>query len=575
VGDEDGVALNAARLVGPLCGAALAVTRVLPIADPDYHWHLATGRFIAQHHTIPRVDAFSHTAAGRALKFVDWLADLVMYALHRAGGDALVTIAFAVVGGLAVALATERARRLVPSASPVALLAVALAVATVIGFRVTPRPQTFTFALAAALFLVLDRVAERPRSWVFAPLLIAFWQNTHSSALLGVAIVFAYAVSARTSRPLWLAALTSLAALFVAVRPIDRLAAGFDHLGDPRVSALFPEWGHPFVTGVFGAWVVAAIALLLLSLPSFRRFPGPALAVAGLAIVSFVGARFLPLLAIAAAPLALATISERSRLLEGALAIAAGVAASFHVHRPGVGLARGAFPERAAAFAKEHGLRGKLFNDFHFGGYLIWTGYYPVFVDGRSMALYGIEFVRDAVTATDGALDVLLDKYDVSIAIVPPDRRMGELQRKPGWALLSFDDVAAVLVRERDFPEAASLAYRVVHPGSWFELSALRADAARAELEALRAVSEAPDSSIAAVLAVSSALANHDLSRADALLADAERRFPGTHRVMRARLLRCIEGGDAKCACEEARAIEHAYPNNSYTAKTITALRCP
>lgn len=567
--------MNVARLVGPAVGAALAVSRVLPIADPDYHWHLATGRFVAQHGAVPSADPFSHTAAGMKWKFVDWLADVGMYGLHRIGGDALVTVVFALLGGLAVALATERARRLVPRASPLALLGIAIAVATVVGFRVTPRPQTLTFALAAALLLVLDRVDESPRTWIAAPILIALWQNIHSSAILGVAIVCAYALGARRSRPLWAASLASVVALFVAVRPLDRLAAGFDHLGDSRVSALFPEWGHPFVTGVFGAWVVAALSLLALSLPSLRRFPGAAVATIGLAAVGLFGARFLPLLAIAAAPLALATVAERGRLLEGALAIAAAVAASFHVQTPGVGLAPGAFPERAAAFAKQHDVRGKLFNDFHFGGYLIWTGDSPVFVDGRSMALYGVEFVREAATATDTALDALIDRYDVTVAIVPPDRRMGALQRKPGWALLFFDDVAAVLVRERDFPQAASLSYRVVRPGAWFELAPLRANIERAELECARALAEAPQSSIAAAVAISVALAKGDVKRADALITDAERRFPGTQRVMRARLLRCIEARDKSCACDAARAIERAYPNNTYTAKTITELGCP
>jgi len=559
-----------ARAIGPVVGLLLAIARTLPIADPDYHWHLATGRFIAQRRSIPRVDPFSHTALGAPWKFVDWLADLFMYGLHRLGGDAAVTIAFAVAGGAAVALATERARRLVPRASPLALLAIAIAVATVVGFRVTPRPQTLTFVAAAALLLFLDRGAL-----VAVPIVIAVWQNLHSSALLGVAIVFAYAVAARR-RAMWLTFGASIGALFFAVRPLDRLAAGFDHVGDRRVAELFPEWGHPFAAGVFGAWVVVALVLLALAAPSYRKFLGPALAALGLALVALVGARFLPLFAIAAAPLALETIAGRSVILEGALAIAAAIAAALHVQRPGVGLARGAFPERAASFVATHGVQGKLFNDYHFGGYLIWTlgDRAPVFVDGRSMALYGVDFVQSAATATDTALEALVAKYDVALAIVPPDRRMGTLQRRPGWSLLYFDDVASVLVRDLDHPSA----YRAVTPGTWFELAPLRSDPARlarAEVEVARARAEAPDSSIALVLAVAVALAARDFPRADALLVEADAKFRGAQRVMRARLLRHLELGDRGAACETARAIAAAYPSNSYTTATITALRCP
>ena len=589
---EDGLGrVRIARAIPALVGAALALARVLPIADPDYHWHLATGRWIAEHRAVPRVDPFSHTFAGAPWKFVDWLADLAMYGLHRLGGDAAVTLAFALLGGLAVSLAAEASRRAAPNARAPEVFAIAVLIGAVVAFRTTPRPQTATFAVLAALVLLLERARETPRWLLATPVLIALWQNVHSSALLGVLVLFAHAVGRslerRPARPWWLASFASAAALLVAVRPLDRLAAGFDHLGDRRVAELFPEWGQPFVPGVFGGWVVAALLLMALALVGFfgdrsERLE-TLLSAAGLSIVGLVSARFLPLSAIGLGPLALAGLASLRRRRGGSVVVAfAGVAAvaalASHMSRPGLGLARGAFPERAAAFAKEHALAGKVFNDFHFGGYLIWTlgERAPVFVDGRSMALYGVEFVREAVSATDSALERMLDERDVSIAIVPPDRRLGAIQRKPGWSLLFFDDTAAVLVRDRDHD--TSLAYRAVMPGAWFDLSQWANDPAklaRAQAEAGRARAEAPDSSLAAVLSISVALVAGDRALADAILADAERRFPGSHRVARAGLIRCLATNDRDCACARARVIAREFPGNSYTAKTLTALQCP
>ena len=51
--------------------------------DPDAFWHLHTGRVVAATRSVPSVDSFSHPAAGRRWDFVDWLADLILYASHR------------------------------------------------------------------------------------------------------------------------------------------------------------------------------------------------------------------------------------------------------------------------------------------------------------------------------------------------------------------------------------------------------------------------------------------------------------------------------------------------------------
>lgn len=573
------------RGVIAIAAVVLAITRVLPISDPDYHWHLATGRWIVAHRAVPAVDPFSHTAFGQPWKFVDWLADVGMFFLHRMGGDAAVQIAFAAIGGLAVFLAGTRAARLVPRASTLTTFAATLAAAVVIAFRTTPRPQTASFTFLAALLFLLERARDDRRALYFVPPTLALWQNVHSSALLGTLAVFAHAIEALRDRReirAWLVtASASVAALFCAVRPIDRLAAGFDHLGDPRVAELIPEWGTPFRQGVFGAWVVAAIALVVLAAISVRRITfGPLATAIGLSLVGFASARMLPFAAIASLPLALETLArleERARWSSIPATVLAATAFGAQVSRPGTGLLPGSFPERAVAFVQEHHLEGKLFNDFHFGGYLIWTlgERAPVFVDGRSMALYGIEFVRESVLATDARLMGLLNRFEPTLVIVPPDRRMGQLQHKLGWSLVYFDDTAAVIVRNTEAPQP--LAYRAISPGSWFEIGRLREPSrlALAREESDRALREAPDSSIALVTAIGVALAGHDLARADALLAEADRRFPHTQRVSRAHLLRCIEAEDRNCACTVARKIMAEYPTNTYATPVIQALACP
>lgn len=580
------------RAVIALVALAVFVLRVLPISDPDYHWHLATGRYVVQHHVIPSVDPFSHTAFGRQWMFIDWIADVLMYGVARVAGDVGNQLLFAALGALGVALAAERARLRVPRASPAMLGALTLGVAAVLAFRITPRPQTALFPLLGALYLALDAARTSPRARWIPPLIIVVWQNFHSSALLGVIVVAAYALEAvrkRRDARAWIAiTVASCAGLLVAVRPFARLAAGFAHLGDRRVADLFPEWGTPFRQGVMGAWVMVALILVLLSLIAAAARAGSVgdwVSLAALLVLGLSSARFLPLAAIAAAPLALeglVVMGERAR--SGPVAFVAAALAALglgeHARRPGLGLAPDAYPVAAVDFLRRHELRGNLFNDFHFGGYLIWTvsDQSRVFVDGRSMALYDIDFVRRAALSLDNELEVLLDRFPTSIVIIPPDRRMGAVQHMPGWALVYFDDAAAILLREADFPAASALAYRALSPGRWFEIEALSADPARlarAELEVVRARAEAPGSSQVAVLAVAIALAAHDQPRAEAALLDAERRFPGVQRVVRARLITCMGRGDVACACATARRIIREFPNNTYAASALTVMSCP
>ena len=68
------------------------------IGDFDFRWQIATGRYLAQHHQIPRTDVFTYTATGG-----EWLyppfSGLILYWLYLLGGYAALSwlLALAVV----------------------------------------------------------------------------------------------------------------------------------------------------------------------------------------------------------------------------------------------------------------------------------------------------------------------------------------------------------------------------------------------------------------------------------------------------------------------------------------------
>ena len=73
-----------------LFGSVLALRR---ISEFDFWWHLASGRWIAEHFAVPSTDVFSYTASEHAWVNVQWLFDLVLYGLHGAGGPYLIVLA--------------------------------------------------------------------------------------------------------------------------------------------------------------------------------------------------------------------------------------------------------------------------------------------------------------------------------------------------------------------------------------------------------------------------------------------------------------------------------------------------
>jgi hypothetical protein len=581
-----------------LGGLGTALYRLTPVFDPDAFWHLHTGRYVLATRSVPSVDAFSHTAAGRRWDFVDWLADVILYGAHRLGGLPGLVVLTALLGGLGVAITVHRMLRRAPPPVVLALTPLVMGVGV---FRVTPRPQTFTFALFSATLLLLDRPDG---AWLVPPLLV-LWQNLHSSAPLGLLALVAHAVgralaARRDATPLDLRntlgpVLLGALALLVAVHPIDRLRAGFGHMVDPALMALITEWQPmyrmPLATPVNVA-LEALVALALVAVahaPTRRRLdPTAALVALGTTVLAVRAMRFVPLAAIALAPVAalglaaLAGWRPRARVAALALAAALGAVTVAAQRKPfGFGLLAGMFPEGAARWVDARQPRGRLLNDFNDGGYLMFTlgARHPVFSDGRSWALYDPAFLRDALQPDLSRLDRLVARYDLGLAVVYSDARIGWFQSRPGWSLAYFDDRAFVAIRDDVNPHLAGAAYRVLRPMTWSDdLPRWGADAAlaaRAWDESTRAVTEAPSASLPWVLRAAAAAATGRGAEADAAALRALALRPDGLPAHRAVLLRCAAHGDRDCACRHAAWVLARAPRNTFSLGLAQRFGCP
>jgi hypothetical protein len=119
----------------------------------------------------------------------------------------------------------------------------------------------------------------------------------------------------------------------------------------------------------------------------------------------------------------------------------------WNAFRPAFGVAD-AFPAGAVDFLRRQGRRGTLWNEYVWGGFLIWH-LYPelrVSIDGR-MAVYGPERFGEQVTVVElgpGWQDVLA-RLAPDTAIVRSGSPLVMALRASGWVVRYEDRVATVL----------------------------------------------------------------------------------------------------------------------------------
>src|ERR1700733_14632227 len=65
--------------------------------DPDIFWHLMTGQWMVDHHQVVSHDLFTFTVAGAKWIDPEYLTEIIAYLFYKAGGLALVSIAFGAV----------------------------------------------------------------------------------------------------------------------------------------------------------------------------------------------------------------------------------------------------------------------------------------------------------------------------------------------------------------------------------------------------------------------------------------------------------------------------------------------
>lgn len=476
----------------PLLVALIAIVGVLLLAsphallnDPDTFWHLAAGRWILEHGTVPTGDPFSSSMPGSTWTIQSWLTEVVFASVFQMGGWRGLVVLGALCFGATLAFLT---RFLLVRLEPVhALLFVGFA-ASLLLTHLSARPHVLIWPLFAVWIGVQVDASEQKRSPPWWLLVVMFaWANLHGSFTLGLALsggLAVDAIAARQPKERWSAAthwgvFVLLAILVSMLTPNGWQGIWYtvQVMQQDFAQSVIVEWQSPNFHRPQGFEIWLALMLALgwsgkVKLPLMRI-----LLLLGLVHLALVSGRSISTLGLVspfllAAPLARHWYSTESLTPGGdveqldrwfralaapakpitlfvALLIATVLVATVLPSRS-ISPGRGTSPERALDAAKAAGVTGEVLNDYGFGGYLIYRDV-KVFIDGRS-DLYGDAFMKryfDAVLLKDSlVLPALLAESRIGWTLLTPGTpAIAMLDQMPGWRRVFADDMAVVHMR--------------------------------------------------------------------------------------------------------------------------------
>ncbi len=480
----------------------VAYMAMLPINNPDFGWHVALGRYIVEHGSVPRTEPFTHTAPGVPMVAHEWLAQVIYWLVIKAGG--ILTLRW-VHAGLVVAVLLMMYGILRRSGVPPALgLLGTFLYLAVAQNRFHVRPHLFDLAFLVGLYgyVFVWRPTLRWRHLAAIILLTVLWVNLHSGVVLFAAVVVLYtAVEFAQQKSGWRRPqpddlgqgdLRRLALLAVGVLLALVITPNTYHLF-PYVlkskainTGLSKEWES--ITQYWGSAImkpysVETFWLLLLAtgvtaIVGFRRHSLSTLAVVlFLAYLPISGHRFVAVYFAAIifvlgafsrwSSAAFGGVVPRGRTLARQLASVVGgvlVGALIYpvlnqdnkIHRYGDRLTAewnfqpAVFPIGAATFLDEVQLDGRLFAPNNWGGYVLMRTYfkYPIFIDGRWVTI-GEQVIRDSLTiaSRQPAAGTLLDKYKIEVLLVERDWMTPQFKKAGDWICVFENFNAGVYLR--------------------------------------------------------------------------------------------------------------------------------
>lgn len=440
-----------------------------PPNDPDMGWHIMNGKYLSEnHYQIAKKDIFSHSMPDFPLIMHEWVNDIAIFNIYNYFGFFGITLFYAFIITAAFVIAAWGVSAKTEYKIIAALLGI-IAGAYIIGTKA----QMFSLLGLASTVCIIFKFRKNPQTKLinWLPLIFLIWVNFHGGFAAGLFCLGLF-LGLEFLKKFWLyifekkkkvniianwlkgsslswkvleklSFIFSLSILATLINPygwrlyIEVVTTVFDSYA----KATIQEWLPFNATNPIAFQLETYLILLgLLLLMSFRKIDFTYLSISLVFLyLAFSSWRHVPVFIIISIPFWVAIVeqlagAELSKLINRKwflflffLALVVVGYQKIKIIPPSYSLERlsqeGNYPLGAVKYLKENPIEGNLFNEYNWGGFLIWQ--YPekkVYIDGR-MASWRVgdrrilEEFNKTMEHKDG-WENILNKYNVSRALV-------------------------------------------------------------------------------------------------------------------------------------------------------------
>lgn len=480
---------------------------IFKIGETDFWMHISIGRLIWSLKGLPGHELFPYTMTDRPFLYTSWLFGLVYYLTYQTFDVYGVILLKAVTVTAAFYILLKDSLK--PNGNYLVSIIVMSMVVIIARHRFVERPDTFLMVFLSFSLFSLNAFMYDNKKYIYAlPFVHLIWANSHSSIIL-MAIPFVsfiiggmlqlYLANKWMSFPntLSISQLKAIMFIFLFSFIASLLNPNFtgQYIYGPDV--LSSVWPHKVMEGFPPTWntdkwpyLITLTMLVVFALewlkvfrlkdPVKRGYPSfiPIILVIPFIALSFTAIRFDSILAVVAGPVLARSLSallnsekwNRIFLKKGVLIAVAvwipfyailvlpSVDTSYDFKTFGFGIVNSSVPEGALKYMDKKEITGRMFNEFGWGGYIVWRDFpkREVFIDPRALLPSEALDKFFAAEEVPAALDDLEKRYGFeSVLIAYPSFVSQEMSEKeydvalinPKWALVYWDDQSLVYLK--------------------------------------------------------------------------------------------------------------------------------
>jgi len=469
---------------------ALASGSQMLSIDSDLGRHLTIGNYILDNRIIPAHDLFSYTLANQPRPPYEWLSQILLALTNRFLGLDGVILFTALIIAITFTLVFQFANR--RSGSPIIAFLITLLAIGASSIHWLPRPHVITFLFLVIWIENLEQLRDGNRSVKLPafPVIMLFWANLHGGFVFGFLAWFAYTAgwawekwrgksnNQMGKKFLWIG-MTSLITTIITPSFWHNWEAVLNNRSSFVLSRTIETMPPNLTTAsVFPFTLLLALTVVLFfiknNIPSASHF----FLLVGLGVMSLLMARNIPLFALACIPIlsemtktshlyvkTWAQIEERFSgfgkqskwyIIPVVVTFLTGTFFAnqhFNKHQSILQFNPQVFPVQALDWVIENPQKGNMFNEFNWGGYILyrsWPGQ-QVFLDSQS-DFYGEGIMRDyeQLMTTQGNWMNLLKKYQIDWVIIPTNSSLATtLNKIQDWKTVYKDGTTIIIHRHQ------------------------------------------------------------------------------------------------------------------------------